>query len=548
MNLPALMSARRGLWRVVLTLVLSSALVACGGGLAALLLAAPGVGSGGTGIVAGILTGLGSVVVDGVRYDDSQATLAQQDDLLQDQGLTPASLQVGQYVELTLGADSVPTRVLLDAQLVGRVAGLGHAGFDVWGQAVVVNTDPTQGPVTVYSGLGSLADLVVGDAVRVYGNLSTDDTGERLRATRIERLANESLVPARLTGSLQAVEAHTWRLAGLTLQLNNSRWQPVGAQAQGGQVVTAVGPWPAEGATAWAPSTVRVSQGSASAAGLAGQQTFSGPVRLLGGGQIQVQGLTLDASQGTLAAALAGLGQGAYVTITVNRDSATSTWRLNALAGPPASGRAVEVKGAVESWLGSSSFVVRGLAVDASRATVSGGSLGDLANGRYVEIAGVMQGNVLQASSLTLPATLPEKAVLTLTGTVQAADNSTRSITLSTPSGQVVSAQLPAGQTLPALGETVQVEGYWGDGHLLARILDRRESLVPGLKELSGVVEALGSDRFRLNGQTIRATPEQLQALANTRGQRLRLQVRELLGGLWLVSFSVSGGAGPSPR
>lgn len=548
MNRPALMSTRRGLWRVLLTLSLSGALAACGGGLAALLLAAPGVGSGGTGIVAGILTGLGSVVVDGVRYDDSQATLARQDDLLQDQSLTPSSLQVGQYVELTLGADGVPTRVLLDAQLVGRVAALGGAGFEVWGQRVGVNSDPAQGPVTVYSGLASLADLNEGDAVRVYGNLAPDGSLERVRATRIERLASDTDLPARLTGSLQVAPAGAWRLGGLLVQLDSARWLPAGTQPQAGQVVTAVGAWPVAGATTWAPSTVRTVQGSASAAGQAGSQTLSGPVRLLGGGRIQVQGLTLDASQGSLGTALAGLGQGAYVTVTVQRDSATASWTLSALAAPPAPGRSVELKGTVESWLGSHSFVVRGLAVDASRASLSGGSLADLGNGRFVELSGVMQGNVLQASSLTLPATLPDKAVLTLTGTVQAADSSTRRITLSTANGQVLSAQLPTGQALPALGETVQVEGYWGEGQLLARVLDRRESLAPGLRDISGVVETLGVDRFRINGQTIRATPEQLQALARTRGQRLRLQVRELPGGVWLVSFSVDGPPGSAPR
>jgi hypothetical protein len=57
--------------------MLGLALLASCGGELALLLAAPGVGTGGTGIIAGVLTGLGSVVVDGQRYDESQATLEQ---------------------------------------------------------------------------------------------------------------------------------------------------------------------------------------------------------------------------------------------------------------------------------------------------------------------------------------------------------------------------------------------------------------------------------------------------------------------------------------
>ena len=190
-----------GIW-IAITLI-----AACGGsaGDAALSLA-PGVGTGGTGIVAGTLTGLGSVIVDGVRYDDSQASLERQADLVQTTTLALSDLQVGQYVYLELDSASTPVRVRLESQLVGPVAGLTASGtrFTVWGQAVAINTNPALGPVTVFSGYTQASDMGTQDPVQVYGVLRPDPndaTRELILATRIERLTSTTSLPARLTGT-----------------------------------------------------------------------------------------------------------------------------------------------------------------------------------------------------------------------------------------------------------------------------------------------------------------------------------------------------------
>ena len=60
-------SVRRLRW--LASALAASLLIACGGGIDL----AGGVGSGGSGLAEGTITGFGSVIVDGTRYDDSAA-------------------------------------------------------------------------------------------------------------------------------------------------------------------------------------------------------------------------------------------------------------------------------------------------------------------------------------------------------------------------------------------------------------------------------------------------------------------------------------------
>ncbi len=148
------------LLRRLFALACIALLLSCGGGGLDVVINGGGVGTGGTGIVAGTITGLGSVIVDGVRYDDSQAVLERRPDLLHSEALTLADLQVGQYVVLELDDAGNPTRVRVEPQLVGPAADVNAAAgqFTVWGQAVAVNTDPGRGTDHgVVSGCQSLA-------------------------------------------------------------------------------------------------------------------------------------------------------------------------------------------------------------------------------------------------------------------------------------------------------------------------------------------------------------------------------------------------------
>lgn len=160
---------------------LVASLVACGGGGGS----SAGVGTGGTGSFAvGSISGLGSIIVNGVRYDDSSASVEDDDGTA---GST-SSLSIGQVVEVhgSVNSDGVSgkaTRVTYYSELRGPVTEIdtGAGTLKVFGQVVKVT------PTTVFLGASDLAGLAVGNVVEVYG---LPDASGVITATRINREAN----------------------------------------------------------------------------------------------------------------------------------------------------------------------------------------------------------------------------------------------------------------------------------------------------------------------------------------------------------------------
>lgn len=476
----------QGLWRHCTKVgiwVAISLIAACGGGAGdAILSLAPGVGTGGTGIVAGTLTGLGSVIVDGVRYDDSQAALERQADLVQTTTLALSDLQVGQYVYLELDSASTPVRVRLESQLVGPIAGLAASGtrFTVWGQTVAINTNPALGPVTVFSGYTQASDLGTRDPVQVYGVLRPDPndaTRELILATRIERLASTTSLPARLTGTLRTNASGSLLLAGIPLDpagiTNLSKDQSL----QPGMVVTVVLPWDASATT-----VTRLQPLSARLLGQTGTSVerlrLGGAVQLRADGSLSVQGIPVNVSSSTLASIRETLKEGAYITVEGSVNHTTGELLANTIETMPAEGRPLELRGSVTSWVNQNSFMVRGVRINASQAVWSGGTAADVSNGRYIEITGRLLGNVLQAQSAKLQSGMPEKAVLDVTGEVLSVDSGAHSLRLTTPDGNILTVALDAIQGLPKVGDTVRTDGFWKNDVLQARSLDNQTGIV----------------------------------------------------------------------
>lgn len=195
--------------------------------LAALVLAAAGcgggVGTGGTGTyAAGPITGFGSVIVNGVRFDDSTATV------LDDSGATRprADLRLGMTVEVDAGAVSTgasgaaaQARVIrFGSEIVGPVQSVDPAA----GTLVVLGQTVRVGVATVFDdrlGGRGLAALAPGSIVEVYG--SDDVAAGGLEATRIEPV--DVAVSWQLRGRIAAVDG-----AARTLRIGN------GAFAYGG--------------------------------------------------------------------------------------------------------------------------------------------------------------------------------------------------------------------------------------------------------------------------------------------------------------------------
>ena len=189
-----------------LAAVLMFALSGCGGG----------VGSEGTGSVAsgsfasGTISGYGSIIVNGVHFDETQA-LVQGDD---GQTLAASTLALGMVVQVTGGPISlavdgssraVASAVRTQRALVGPVSArtlnlsAGTAQLTVLGQTVQIGAD------TVFDArmAGGLAAVTVGQWLEVYGFY--DSTAARFAATRIA--PSTASAGSRVSGSVMALDA-----------------------------------------------------------------------------------------------------------------------------------------------------------------------------------------------------------------------------------------------------------------------------------------------------------------------------------------------------
>jgi hypothetical protein len=201
-------------WRLPLAagaLSLLLTMISCGGGSSTTASngsSGGGVGSGGTGsYTSGPISGLGSIIVNNVRFDVSSATVVSDDDA-DTSAHSAADLKLGVVVEvqgsgLTAGAtaSSLATgsavKVRYASALVGKVTQvldtscLPSACIKVLGQKVLVSTSIDQP-----------ASMALNDVVEVYGVADADGV---YTATRIERPATAPSV-FKIAGTLLYVD------------------------------------------------------------------------------------------------------------------------------------------------------------------------------------------------------------------------------------------------------------------------------------------------------------------------------------------------------
>jgi hypothetical protein len=200
-------------WRALAGAVVAAVLAAaCGGG----------VDSGGTGApaqshAAGPISGFGSVIVNGVRYDDAGAVVLDDDGIAQSRG----ALALGMTVGVDAGAitkdpatglaTAVATRIQFGSAIRGPVQAVnaGASTLTVLGQTVKVDPD------TVFAGVGGLGGLVTGMLLDVHALLDAG-TGT-YTATRIARV--DSLAEYRLRGIVSNLDlaARTFRIGSATI-------------------------------------------------------------------------------------------------------------------------------------------------------------------------------------------------------------------------------------------------------------------------------------------------------------------------------------------
>lgn len=339
-----------------------------------------GVGSGGTGIRLasvsyGSISGFGSVIVNGVRYDETAATVTS------DEGTTPGTLGLGMVVEVRGDIDSTGLGGTADAITVfsearGTVTAWSPTGFTLLGLAVRTTAN------TYYEGAAAIAN---GDYVEVYG-IYDGSTGT-LTATRVELQAPASRFKVR--GAIGAFDgvARRFQLGALIVDFAGASPVPNGLAA-GMMVRVHANAEPFGGVLA----ATRVDLVEALELGDAAKAQIEGAVdRFVSLADFSVDGVRVDASNAVF--------QGGV-------PSDLSVGRRLELEGPVQAGvlraskiefeddaaGAFELRGLIADFVDAGHFTVRGTPVDASGSVrYEGGGAANLRNGACVELKGALQ-------------------------------------------------------------------------------------------------------------------------------------------------------------
>jgi hypothetical protein len=365
-----------------------------------------GVDSGGTGtgtapptLAVGTITGFGSIIVNGVRYDDSAAAIEDDDG----RALTPAQLKLGMQATVQASAivvnagvsSATASTIAVRSDILGPVEAIDRAlgRLTVLGQSVAVVAS------TVFDdalAMG-LAAVNVGDLLEVHGGF--DAAAGRTVATRIERRA--SATAYKLRGVIGGVS-----LVDRTLTIGNALVDWSGAAPANPSTTLVPGALirvvlsPTRSGTAWRATSLAIVTPM-----LADRDRVEVEGRITAftsAQRFEVAGLPVDASaasfpDGTVAIVLGakvevkGSARGGVIVaqvVEVERDDDASGFELHGTiaAVDPVAQR----------------LVVRGITVAWSAATqFDGGSAADLLVGREVEIRGS-----LSADGTRLDATL----------------------------------------------------------------------------------------------------------------------------------------------
>jgi hypothetical protein len=380
----------------LMTLLRASAaallLAACGGGVET-----GGTGATGGSYVEGPITGFGSIIVGGVRFDDSSARVEDADG----SGRSRDDLRLGMRVEVESGviADdgsggraATATRVRFASDLLGPVTNADANGLliAVLGQAVRVTA------ATVIDGApGGAGSLVAGDIVEVHGFIEPGALIDRYVATRIER---RSTTPAafRVRGLVRDLVASppTLRVGAQGFDLS-ATGVPAGlANGQFVRMTVATaqvgGRWPV---TAISAETRRVADRDE--AEVEGLITSIDSIT-----RFAVNGVAVDASAATFVDGSAGILLGARVKVRGRSEAGTLiAATVDLRSDDDAFNDGVDLRELITDLnTGTQTFRVRGITVFYGNGPeFRNGSQADLANGRRVRVRGVLSADRTRA-------------------------------------------------------------------------------------------------------------------------------------------------------
>lgn len=502
----------------VLAVAATAALLgACGGGGSNVAAGTGGTGapatSGSQQLAAGTITGFGSVIVDGVRYDDSAATVKVERDPASTSSGSLGELKLGMRVEVKADDDGKATEVTVASEVVGRIVSVSATGFVVAGQTVRVSTDAAS--PTVFEGVGNLEGLVVGDLVEVHGTRDVDDA---IVATRIERKDPSAAISIRVVGTVSALkaDAKTFSIGGLTVTWTEAtRRLPAGVVLADGLRVavwtdTAIG---ADGTMSAKSIVVRRPAAADSTTARVG-----GAVRALdvAAKTFKVDGIDVDASAATFRkGSAADLANGRKVrvrgTFVAGVLKATEVQFVK-----DRDDAAVALTGVVTDFAGTV-FKVRGVPVDVSGPDIryEHGDAANLADGVLVKIEGAVDADAVKPTKVEF-VTNDDARSRWLSDEVSQWDPAAGTFRLMGLDARLApdaSFRRADGSTATPAdfgdGERVRVRGTLVSGVFVVSEVVFQSARAPTVTSVEGIAYDvdLEANRFRLNGAVVRIEP-----------------------------------------
>ena len=438
-------------------------------------------------IAAGVVTGFGSVFVDGVEIEDAKASVVTED---KDGNASNSVLQMGQNIRVEHDGKGTASRVTVDAAIIGAVSAVnsGTQSLTVAAQKVSVNADANAGPLTVWAGgYRSIADVQSGDLVQVHGSPVYDSVSKtyQLVATRIQKTAG--IASLKINGKISSLDAtaKTFTLNNLTISYASARLRPSSATLSNDAPVTVFAPLSALVGSTLSASNITLNRLHNTAA-TASQAQIGGAISRYdsAAGSFEVQGVKVLVGTAVVSPSGARLANAAYVQVkgTLNADGSVAATGISVRQQNTTTDLAkVQLIGLISDFVDNSSFVVRGVPVDASDINTATACPGvTLANGVPVKVSATQQADTPVVLAITLSChTSNQSSVRPLDGTVSNVSASAKTFVLGSQAAQWTDQTAFVGTTSETMsGQAVRVEGYLSGTTLIARVIAAKTTQV----------------------------------------------------------------------
>ncbi len=382
-------AARRGLFGGLLAAAaLVVGLVACGGGGGEAGAAAP-AGSSSSAFTQGTLTGFGSIIVNGVHFDETGATITD------DAGTVHAASALGLGMQLQVDSAAVTNgtatahAVRFGSIALGPVASVDSSAssFVMLGQTVDVSTD-TVFDSTLAAGLSALS---VDTVVAVHGVY--DSASGHIVASRIDSASGATAYKLRgIVASLDTT-AKTFSIGAAVIDYSGIASADVPSTLADGATLRVLLATTRNASDQWVAT--RLGDGAAPKPADHSQALVRGAISsFTSSTSFSVNGLAVDASSASFPDGTSGLALGVRVEVagTISSGVLVATVVRLESAHHGDSSHAPQVHGTIMSIDTTAlTFVVRGVTVSyAGTVTYVNGTESDLAVGKSVTVVGTI--------------------------------------------------------------------------------------------------------------------------------------------------------------